>query len=116
MAANLNSRKLATVGKKFVSQLIASRSSASLLQRRSVHVSVYDKNWEDHVHSYVVPDEVIQLQSEKYWSPHPQTGVFGPATNHQAIGFHSVPDSSESVLGQKTFFRPLENLDKPAQP
>ncbi|KAG9133920.1 hypothetical protein Leryth_004641 [Lithospermum erythrorhizon] len=76
----------------------------------SVHVSVYDKNWEDHVLSSVVPDEVIQLQSEKYWSPHPQTGVFGPATDHQAIssserGFHSVPDSS-GLTGQRRLLRP----------
>lgn len=67
----------------------------------------------------VVPDEVLEAQSEKYWAPHPQTGVFGPAvtdTSGGERGFHSSPATAadaESILEQKTFFRPLEDLDKP---
>lgn len=84
--------------------------------RRAVHESVYDKNPEDHVRPTVVPDEFIHPQSDKYWAPHPKTGVFGPASEEDsAAGFHSSPAnaSEESVLEQKAFFRPLEDLEKP---
>ncbi|KAK6936566.1 hypothetical protein RJ641_033596 [Dillenia turbinata] len=91
---------------------------------RGVHYSVYDKNPEDNVRPAVVPDYVIQSQSDTYWAPHPQTGVFGPAEER---GFRSAPpngdnpngngDSGESVLELKAWFRPLEDVDKPpAQP
>ncbi|CAB4271718.1 unnamed protein product [Prunus armeniaca] len=30
----------------------------------------------------IVPDNVIPPQPDKYWAPHPQTGVFGPAAEH----------------------------------
>ncbi|KAL0452338.1 UNVERIFIED_CONTAM: Late embryogenesis abundant protein [Sesamum latifolium] len=122
MAANLQSRGLASFGKRFVSQ-IRSRDSVlipSLSLRRGVHVSVYDKNPEEHVRPTVVPDDVIPPQPDQYWAPHPQTGVFGPATDHKPSsggdrGLH-VSASAESVLEQKAFFRPLEDLDKPVQP
>lgn len=87
-----------------------------------MHVSVYDKNPEDHVHPSVVPDDVIPPQPEKYWAPHPQTGVFGPATDHKPAsggerGLHASASADlDSVLEQKAFFRPLEDLDKPVQP
>ncbi|THG04645.1 hypothetical protein TEA_004774 [Camellia sinensis var. sinensis] len=85
---------------------------------RAVHGSVYDKNLDEQVHPTVVPDDVIKPQSDKYWAPHPQTGVFGPATEqNRAAGFHSTVNGGEdSVLEQKAFFRPLEDLDKPSQP
>lgn len=87
-----------------------------------MHASVYDKNPEEYVHPFVVPDEVIKAQSDKYWTPHPHTGVFGPATDHHHIdsrdrGFSIRPvtaTSVDSVLEQKAFFRPLEDLEKPA--
>ncbi|KAK4370720.1 hypothetical protein RND71_010195 [Anisodus tanguticus] len=89
------------------------------LCRRAVHASVYDKNPEEYVQAFVVPDEVIKAQSDKYWAPHPQTGVFGPATDHsigKECGFSIRPASGsvDSVLEQKAFFRPLEDLEKPA--
>lgn len=64
----------------------------------------------------MVPDHVIQSDSEKYWAPHPQTGVFGPPGEQNpaaAIGFHTSAESAngDSVLEQKAFFRPLEDLD-----
>lgn len=85
--------------------------------RRAVHVSVYDKNVDEQVRPTVVPDEVIEPQSDKYWAPHPQTGVFGPATgDNPAPGESSaVNDGEESVLEQKAFFRPLEDLEKPIE-
>ncbi|KAL7147225.1 hypothetical protein ABFS83_06G093800 [Erythranthe nasuta] len=128
MAANLQSRALASFGKRFVGQ-IRSRDSISVagagapsLSLRGVHVSVYDKNVEEHVHAGVVPDDLIRPESEKYWSPHPQTGVFGPAADHKLTtvsggdhrGLH-MSAGSDSVLEQKAFFRPLEDLDKPVQ-
>ncbi|XP_019243070.1 PREDICTED: uncharacterized protein LOC109223277, partial [Nicotiana attenuata] len=65
--------------------------------------------WQEYVRPY--SDEVI---NDKYWAPHPQTGVFGPATDHS--GFKTTPASAtvDSVLEHKAFFRPLEDLDKPA--
>lgn len=84
-----------------------------------MQTSVYDKNPEDHVRDSVVPDEVIEPQSEKYWTPHPQTGVFGPVATDTAgaeRSFYSSPATAataESILEQKTFFRPLEDLEKP---
>lgn len=85
-----------------------------------MHVSVYEKNPEEHFHPNVVPDDVILPQSDKYWSPHPQTGVFGPSTDHKLVsagehGMHVSASAADSVLEQKAFFRPLEDLDKPVQ-
>ncbi|KAH0691642.1 hypothetical protein KY289_019000 [Solanum tuberosum] len=124
MAANLQSRGLVSLGRRVVNQInyASARTTAnspSLSGRRGVQTSVYDKNPEDHVRDSVVPDEVIEPQSEKYWGPHPQTGVFGPAATDSAgaeRGFHSPPATgatAESILEQKTFFRPLEDLEKP---
>ncbi|KAK9732493.1 hypothetical protein RND81_04G003700 [Saponaria officinalis] len=88
--------------------------------RRSVHASVYDKNIDDHVRPAVVPDDIIQPQSDKYWAPNPHTGVFGPAAEQNSgsggeCGYHTSAGNggSESVLEQKAFFRPQEDLDKP---
>ncbi|PSS32915.1 Alanine--tRNA ligase [Actinidia chinensis var. chinensis] len=122
MAANSLSRGLVGFGKQFVNQIRSDPThSPSLSLRRAVHVSVYDKNVDDQVRPTVVPDHVIQLGSDKYWSPHPQTGVFGPATEHSPDaggerGFHlSANGREDSVLEQKAFFRPLEDLEKPIQ-
>lgn len=95
-----------------------------VLCRRTAHASTYDKNLDDQVRPTVVPDEVIQPESEKYWAPHPQTGVFGPATEQNTCvgverGFHFSPAKGEdSVLEEKAWFRPtsLEDLEKPHHP
>ncbi|KAM7499869.1 hypothetical protein LguiA_024283 [Lonicera macranthoides] len=90
--------------------------------RRGVHASVYDKNVDDEaVQPKAVPEEVIQAKSEEeYWEPDPQTGVFGPASelNEETTGLHSSSANAteDSVLEQKTFFRPLEDLEKPPPP
>lgn len=87
---------------------------------RRVHVSVYDKNPEEHVRPAVVPDDVIASHSDKYWAPNPQTGVFGPETDHKPTAGTAAIGSigEDSVLEQKAFFRPLEveDLEKPPHP
>ncbi|XP_057462822.1 late embryogenesis abundant protein At5g17165-like [Actinidia eriantha] len=119
MAANSLSRGLVGFGKRFVNQIRADLTHfPSLSLRRAVHVSVYDKNVDDQVRPTVVPDHVIQPGSDKYWAPHPQTGVFGPATEHSQVAGGELSSSNgreDSVLEQKAFFRPLEDLEKPTE-
>uniref|UniRef100_A0A2P2KAA4 Uncharacterized protein MANES_08G164900 n=1 Tax=Rhizophora mucronata TaxID=61149 RepID=A0A2P2KAA4_RHIMU len=91
--------------------------------RAAQHTSAYDKNIDDQVHPSIVPDDVIQPQSEEYWSPHPQTGVFGPATDHKPVAgsgeqFLSSPTNfgeDGSELEEKAWFRPtsLQDVEKP---
>ncbi|PON60400.1 hypothetical protein PanWU01x14_153860 [Parasponia andersonii] len=127
MAANSSSRGITSLGKRVAHQIWPRDPSplipsASIL-RRAVHTSEYDKNPDDHTHPSVVPDELIQPNSDKYWAPDPQTGVFGPATGHTSAagggpGIQAAPaDGGEgSVLEQKAWFRPtsIEDLEKPA--
>ncbi|XP_073017348.1 late embryogenesis abundant protein At5g17165-like [Primulina eburnea] len=116
MASNLQSRGLASFGKQFVSRV---RSRDSTVIRRGVHVSTYDKNPdEDQALSSLVPDNVIPPQTQQYWAPHPKTGVFGPAKDGPALADEDGGSngSAYSVLEQKAFFRPLEDLDKPHHP
>ncbi|XP_039034129.1 uncharacterized protein LOC120170222 isoform X1 [Hibiscus syriacus] len=86
---------------------------------RCAHSSAYDKNLDDQVHATVVPDDVIQPQSDKYWAPNPQTGVFGPAAeqlNASVGGEQGINSGGEnSVLEEKAWFRPtsIEDLEKP---
>lgn len=86
--------------------------------RRSAHIPAYDKNLDDEVRPTVVPDHVIEAQSENYWAPHPQTGVFGPATDHEGgdqviLSSPAENGGSKSVLEQKAWFRPLEDVEMP---
>ncbi|KAF5725630.1 hypothetical protein HS088_TW23G00357 [Tripterygium wilfordii] len=115
MAANSSSvRGIRSLGKRVVNQICSNRSIAALTSRRTAHTSAYDKNFEDHVRPAVVPDEVIQPQSDKYWAPHPKTGVFGPITeHHKASG--EEHGGQDSVLEEKAWFRPtnIEDLEKP---
>ncbi|KAI4330804.1 hypothetical protein MLD38_029053 [Melastoma candidum] len=87
--------------------------------RRIATASVYDKNPDDHIRPAVVPDEVIQPESDKYWAPHPQTGVFGPASGHKTTTLETNPVNAgeRSVLEDAAWFRPtsLEDLEKPLQ-
>lgn len=86
-----------------------------LMMCRSVHSSAYDKNPEEQVNSTVVSDDLNPPKPEQYWAPDPKTGVFGPASDQNSAGKYGFQASAseESVLEQKTFFRPLEDLDKP---
>lgn len=95
-----------------------------VLIRRAAHASVYDKNPDEQIQPSIVPDNVIPPQPDKYWAPHPQTGVFGPAAEHSHTaggeGGSSPVDIGEgaSVLEQKAWFRPtsIEDLEKPHLP
>ncbi|CAI9302231.1 unnamed protein product [Lactuca saligna] len=120
MAANSQSRGIATLGKRFVSQIRSSSArDSSLNLRRGVHVSVYDKNIDEQVRPTLVPEEAItRKDSEQYWAPHPKTGVFGPVDEGDSGGAagSEAAGVDGSVLEEKAFFRPSENLDKPVHP
>lgn len=75
--------------------------------------SAYDKNVEDELQASAVPDDVIKPESEKYWSPHPQTGVFGPSTTEHSPAAEAARQDS-AVLEETAWFRPtsLEDSDK----
>ncbi|KAL8233055.1 hypothetical protein R6Q57_002833 [Mikania cordata] len=119
MAINSQSRGIASLGKRFVSQIrTISAVHQPLILRRELHVS-YDKNIDDQLHPSLVSEETVtRTEPEKYWAPHPKTGVFGPADKQNPSGASgSEPAARDgSVMEEKTFFRPLENLEKPAHP
>ncbi|KAG2300328.1 hypothetical protein Bca4012_011906 [Brassica carinata] len=90
---------------------VASDISAS----RNGHTSAYDKNVEEELQSSKVPDELIKPDSDKYWSPHPRTGVFGPSSSSTTDTTEEKRGSQEdSGIEEKAWFRPtsLEDLDK----
>nr|XP_016440800.1 PREDICTED: uncharacterized protein LOC107766516 isoform X2 [Nicotiana tabacum] len=111
MAATLHNRGLVSLGKQILNQFSYANSanSSTLSAWKAVHISVYDKNLEEYISS--VADEIVGVGSDKYWTPHPQTGVFGPPTHNIICGDPRC--SVDSVLEQKTFFRALEDLEKP---
>jgi hypothetical protein len=84
-----------------------------------VHASAYDKNLDDQVRPAFVPDDVIggPNHPDKYWGPHPITGVFGPGTvdgNFAAAApANTAANGVGSVLDQKVWYRPLEDVEKP---
>jgi hypothetical protein len=85
------------------------------VSRRYIHSSVYEKNEDEGARLTRVPEDVIQAKSEKWWLPHPKTGVFGPAEVQGWAGgdrHHSREKSDESVLEQQAWFRPLEDVQK----
>ncbi|XP_058086037.1 uncharacterized protein LOC131233363 isoform X2 [Magnolia sinica] len=89
-------------------------ASADGFAWRGAQCSADDKNPDDQVRPTVVPDDVIQPESDKYWAPHPKTGVFAPIEqNGRAGGDHRPPPVDGSVLEEKAWFRPLEDVDKP---
>lgn len=87
-----------------------------------MHASAYDKNVEEQVRPAFVPDDVIGGAAgspDKYWGPHPTTGVFGPAAvDPKLAAAAGAPATAAnggggSVLDQKVWFRPLEDVEKP---
>ncbi|KAI0500623.1 late embryogenesis abundant protein At5g17165 isoform X1 [Dendrobium catenatum] len=108
-------------GKRLANQIWAGKprdpSPFSIARRASHSSSHYDKEVEEHVRPAVVPDHVINASSDKYWGPHPTTGVFGPADLNGAAGLRHLPaagNGGSSALDQTVRFRPLdlEDLDK----
>ncbi|KAL6002430.1 hypothetical protein ACLOJK_034362 [Asimina triloba] len=89
---------------------------------RTVHASVYDKNVDEQVRPAIVPDHVLEAQSDKYWGPNPQTGVFGPSEptgasvsvggRHRSSAQEALP-ANGSVLEQQAWFRTVEDVEKP---
>ncbi|KAF8369972.1 hypothetical protein HHK36_028387 [Tetracentron sinense] len=133
MATNLQSRGFATFGKRFANQISIGRfrdpaqvprpSISSI--RRGSNTPVYEKNLDDQLRPSLVQEDVIQPHSDKYWAPHPETGVFGPITEKTSTAgretFNSPPANGAgagagSSLEQKAWFRPLEDVEKPYQP
>ncbi|XP_058103916.1 late embryogenesis abundant protein At5g17165-like [Magnolia sinica] len=120
MAANLQRRGFASFGKRFVkgNWIGSSRDPSSPVSavKRGVHFSVYDKNVDDQVRPTVVPDDVIDPPSDKYWAPHPQTGVFGPPELNGCSGggrYSPLPiPANGSVLEQQAWFRTVDGVDK----
>ncbi|KAG6518248.1 late embryogenesis abundant protein At5g17165-like [Zingiber officinale] len=129
MAAYLNWRSVAagSIGKRFLHQIrVASplpafsvSSPVISYRSRAVHDSSYDKNVDEHVRPSVVPDYVINdSSSDKYWGPHPTTGVFGPADDGSALlggsGAKLVagPESGPSEVEATVWFRHQEGVDK----
>ncbi|CAA6669567.1 unnamed protein product [Spirodela intermedia] len=114
MAANQQRKRVIGFVERLSKDILVRR--AAELNQPEVHTSSYDKNHEEHIRPALVPDDVIQPHSTTSWGPHPATGVFGPSDrNHH-------PDSSTasagnggaaSVLDQKAWFRPLEDVEKP---
>ncbi|KAJ6693715.1 hypothetical protein OIU85_004488 [Salix viminalis] len=114
------------LGKRAVNQIWTHNSTRSFsvsntpFLSRAAHTSVYDKNLDDELRPNVVPDEVIKPQSDKYWAPHPRTGVFGPATEQQLAessrdGGSVASGGEDPAVDEKAWFRPtsLEDLEKP---
>ncbi|KAJ0243685.1 Late embryogenesis abundant protein [Hirschfeldia incana] len=90
---------------------VASDLSAS----RNGHTSAYDRNVEEESQASKVPDELIKSDSEKYWSPHPQTGVFGPSSSSTTdTTDENCSTQDDSAMEEKAWFRPtsLEDMDK----
>ncbi|KAK8945390.1 hypothetical protein KSP40_PGU020987 [Platanthera guangdongensis] len=111
-------------GKRLVNQIWVAKSRdpapISISRRASHFDSHYEKEIEEHVRPEVVPNHAIDGSSNKYWSPHPTTGVFGPAdVNIAATVRHPPADGSgeSSALDLTVRFRPLdlEDLDKTPQ-
>ncbi|XP_074592006.1 late embryogenesis abundant protein At5g17165-like [Curcuma longa] len=130
MAAYWTGRSVAagSLGKRFLHQIRAasplpavSVASPVIPSRvRAVHESWYDKNVDEQVRPGVVPDYVIDGgSSDKYWGPHPTTGVFGPADDcgASAAGIGGKAATGTEVSGssevEKTvWFRLQEGVDK----
>ncbi|CAL0314547.1 unnamed protein product [Lupinus luteus] len=116
MAANWS---ITTLGKRVATRIFSTPSSPLSNSRRAAYSSSYDKNPDDHVQPVSVPEDVIEAaNSGKYWTPHPQTGVFGPPGGESAPSGYSAPvdaATAASVLEEKAWFRPtsLEDLEKP---
>ncbi|ESQ49788.1 hypothetical protein EUTSA_v10021768mg [Eutrema salsugineum] len=91
----------------------ATASASALLASRNGHSSGYDKNVEDELQASAVPEDVVKPDSDKYWSPHPQTGVFGPSTTEDSPAAEAARQNS-AVMEETAWFRPtsLEDSDK----
>ncbi|KAL0855809.1 hypothetical protein Bca101_060962 [Brassica carinata] len=116
MATRSKSFQLITSFRKHLVVSVFPRATASApftSRCNRSYSSAYDKNVEDELQASAVPDDVIKPESDKYWSPHPQTGVFGPSTSEHSPAEESARQDS-AVLEETAWFRPtsLEDSDK----
>ncbi|KAM0021107.1 putative Late embryogenesis abundant protein [Helianthus debilis subsp. tardiflorus] len=84
--------------------------------RRRLHESAYEKEVEDEVDVNVeVPpvEEMLHQPGEEYWEPDPDTGVFVPASEQNSEEPAVSCSTEETVLDEKVFFRPQEDLEAP---
>ncbi|CAM0903017.1 unnamed protein product [Alopecurus aequalis] len=111
MAAALVSSKGRAIAGNLVARVLAGKAASP---RRAVHESAYDKNVDEQVRPAFVPDDVIggPNHPDKYWGPHPATGVFGPATEAGKLAAGAAVAAANatggSVLDQKVWYRQLE--------
>ncbi|XP_076906521.1 late embryogenesis abundant protein At5g17165-like [Bidens hawaiensis] len=80
--------------------------------RRKLHESVYEKEVEEEVEA-TPPVEDILHEPEEYWEPDPDTGVFVPASEQNSEEPAVTCTTEETVLDEKAFFRPQEDLEPP---
>ncbi|TXG75052.1 hypothetical protein ES332_1Z020300v1 [Gossypium tomentosum] len=113
MAANLKSGGgIASLGKRLLNRtstrtpsLFISTSSPT----RSPHASAYDKNLDDQVHATVVPDDVIQPQSDSTGLLTRGQGylvLLRSNLTHLRVGAGHPFQCANSVLEEKAWFRP----------
>ncbi|XP_010420422.1 PREDICTED: uncharacterized protein LOC104706004 isoform X2 [Camelina sativa] len=115
MAAKSKSIAVVVIGKHIVNSVRSCPFASGLLSSRNGHTSAYDKNVEEEMQSSKVPDDLIKPDSDNYWSPHPQTGVFGPSSSSSTdTTDENRCGQEDSVMEEKAWFRPtsLEDLDK----
>ncbi|CAN0824348.1 Late embryogenesis abundant protein At5g17165 [Linum grandiflorum] len=135
MAANCN-RGIATVGKRVIGHRISNSSlaiSPAPCWSGLVHTSAYQKNieagasGEDDGMIFQQPTQQLKSPDQedakyhRYWEPHPQTGVFGPASAASASsGAKSTTTTTTTTTitdapEEQAWFRPtsLEDLEKP---
>ncbi|CAA7051534.1 unnamed protein product [Microthlaspi erraticum] len=115
-AKSKNVQLIASFGKHIVNGFRSRAVASDLFPSRNGHTSAYDKNVEEELQSSKVPDEMIKPDSDKYWSPHPQTGVFGPSSSSSSTEAtdENLGSQEDSVMEEKAWFRPtsLEDMDK----
>ncbi|KAI7726107.1 hypothetical protein M8C21_021579 [Ambrosia artemisiifolia] len=103
---NNHLRTIATAHPSFISAL-------STVRQKLDESAAYEKEVEEEVDINVeVPDQVEEIlhEPEEYWVPDPETGVFVPADAEEPAVSCTT---EETVLDDKAFFRPQEDLEPP---
>ncbi|XP_071732152.1 uncharacterized protein [Rutidosis leptorrhynchoides] len=79
--------------------------------RRKLHESAYEKEVEDVVElEDQVEVEEISHKPEEYWEPDPDSGVFVPSNEENAI---ETCTTEETVLDEHAFYRQKEDIEAP---
>jgi Late embryogenesis abundant protein len=96
------------------------------LDRDSIQEALNEKPIEQHENNVktvapVLPDEVIESETENFWAPDPETGVFTPAEESE-IDVSNSPSgpppptgNGTAILDQKVWVREgeLEEVERP---